>query len=384
MGAKAVAVNLTATEVTGPGFVTAWPTGQSQPPTSSLNLSGAGETAANGVVVAVGVGGNLNLVTQPGAHLVADVTGYFTSAAATTDGRFQAPATPTRALDTRTGLGGKSTPFLGGDAFDLHVAGVGGVPGGATAVAVTVTYTNVATPGFVTVWPTGQPRPPTSTSNPNGPGDIRSNLALVAVGAGGDVSLYSSGRTDVVIDVVGWFTTRTGSQGLFTVVSPQRVADSRCPARRSGESRRHRGGHELHGARPEPVGGRALQPHRHQHGGRRVPDRPPAGHGPTQRLGGQLVGGGPEPRRVDHLVADGGQHRRSVFVQRGWTPSSTCRAGSSSSSGPVVRALARRVARRSGSRRPLGAGRRTGAGRDDRRGRIRSSGNEKKIVETEP
>ncbi len=148
--AKAVALNLTATEASGPGFVTAWPTGQTRPPTSSLNLSGAGETAANAVVVPVGLAGQVNLYTLQGTHLIADVTGYFTAAGATTDGRFTAPAAPTRLLDTRTGLGGKATPFQDGQQFDLAVAGVAPVPAGATAVALTVTYTNVASAGFLT------------------------------------------------------------------------------------------------------------------------------------------------------------------------------------------------------------------------------------------
>ena len=123
-------------------------------------------------------------------------------------------------LDTRTGLGGKAQ-FAGGDRFDLQVTGTSaGVPVGATAVALTVTYTNVAESGFLTLWPADQARPTASTSNPNGPGDIRSNLALVSTSADGKVSIYSHRRTDVVIDVVGWFTTRSGSEGLFTAVTP--------------------------------------------------------------------------------------------------------------------------------------------------------------------
>jgi len=232
-GAQAVAVNLTATNADGPGFVTAWPTGAAFPETSSLNLSDFDETAANAVVVPVGLGGQINLYTRGGTHLVADVTGYFTDAGATTDGRFEAAPTPTRVLDTRTGQGGKLGPFVGGDQFDLVIAGQNGVPAGATAVALTVTYTNVAETGYVTVWPGGEARPDTSTANPNGPGDIRSNLALVSVGDSGSgvgkVSIYSHRRTDLVVDVVGWFTTRPGSEGLFTVVTPQRVADSREP-----------------------------------------------------------------------------------------------------------------------------------------------------------
>ena len=78
------------------------------PPTSSLNLSDLDETAANAVVVPVGQGGQISLYTRGGTHLVADVTGYFTGAGATTDGRFEAAPTPTRVLDTRTGPGGKA------------------------------------------------------------------------------------------------------------------------------------------------------------------------------------------------------------------------------------------------------------------------------------
>ena len=122
-GATAVALNLTATEAAGPGFVTVWATGQARPPTSSLNLSAAGETAANAVVVPIGQGGQINLFTLGSTHLVADVTGYFTGVAASTDGRFTAASAPTRLLDTRTGTGGKATPFQNGEQFDLGVAG---------------------------------------------------------------------------------------------------------------------------------------------------------------------------------------------------------------------------------------------------------------------
>jgi glucose/arabinose dehydrogenase len=227
--AKAVALNLTATNADGPGFVTAWPTGEAQPATSSLNLSNRGETAANAVVVPIGQNGQINLVTLGGTDLIADVTGYFKDVASSTDGRFQAASTPTRLLDTRNGTGGKSGAFQPHEQFDLAVTGRAGVPLDATAVALTVTYTDVAQAGFITVWPTGQPLPNASTSNPNGPGDIRSNLALIALGTGGKVSIVSLSRADVVVDLVGWFAPGTGTHGLFTAVTPERVADSRQP-----------------------------------------------------------------------------------------------------------------------------------------------------------
>src|SRR5204863_409455 len=142
-GANAVVLNLTATLPDGPGYVTAWPTGQIQPPTSSLNVSAAGETAANAAVVPIGQGGQVDLFSFGRTHLVADVTGYFTGAGGTTDGRFHATSGPTRVMDTRDGTGGKTGPFGPGESFDLQVAGMAGVPAtGASAVAVTVTYTD--------------------------------------------------------------------------------------------------------------------------------------------------------------------------------------------------------------------------------------------------
>jgi glucose/arabinose dehydrogenase len=228
--AKAVVLNLTATLADAAGFVTAWPTGQPQPPTSSLNLSTAGETAANAVVVPVGQGGQVNLFTFAGTHLVADVTGYFTEAGSSTNGRFHATTGPTRLLDSRTGLGGKTGAFTAGQSFDLQVGGKGGVPDDASAVALTVTYTGPTAPGYLAVWPTGQAQPLASTTNPNGVGDIRSNLAMIPLGTNGKVSIFSFAPTDVVVDVVGYFSTGSGGTGLFTVVAPSRVADSRLPS----------------------------------------------------------------------------------------------------------------------------------------------------------
>jgi hypothetical protein len=193
-------------------------------------VSAAGETAANAVVVPIGQGGQVNFFTFNGLNLVADVTGYFSSAGGSTDGRFHPLAGPTRLMDTRTGQGGKTGAFAANETFDLAVAGQAGIPGDAAAVALTVTYTGPTAPGFLTVWPTGKTQPLASTTNPNGVGDIRSNLALIPVGAGGKVSIFSMAPTDVVVDAVGYFSSGAGGSGLFTVATPQRVADSRLPA----------------------------------------------------------------------------------------------------------------------------------------------------------
>jgi hypothetical protein len=75
----AVAVNLTATNTLGAGFIATYPTGTAQPNpmVSSLNYSAAGQTIANSAIVAVGAGqGNFSAGVS-GTDLIIDVVGYY-------------------------------------------------------------------------------------------------------------------------------------------------------------------------------------------------------------------------------------------------------------------------------------------------------------------
>jgi hypothetical protein len=74
-GASAVGVNIVLTETTGPGFVTAWPSGD-RPGTSVMNSSAAGETIANFLLVPVAPDGTFQLYTQNPTHVVVDIMGY--------------------------------------------------------------------------------------------------------------------------------------------------------------------------------------------------------------------------------------------------------------------------------------------------------------------
>ena len=95
------------------------------------------------------------------------------------------PITPVRLLDTRSGLGAP-TGMVGPEGpIELQVGGVGGVPSaGVTAVVLNVTVTDPTVPGFVTVYPTGQPRPLASNLNFVA-GQIVPNQVTVEVGSGG-------------------------------------------------------------------------------------------------------------------------------------------------------------------------------------------------------
>ena len=75
--ASAVVVNLTATDTTGPGFVTAWPGATAQPGTSNLNYVRGG-TVPNLAVVPIGADGTILVTTgAASAHLIADVLGWY-------------------------------------------------------------------------------------------------------------------------------------------------------------------------------------------------------------------------------------------------------------------------------------------------------------------
>ena len=77
--ATAVALNVTVTGPSGPGFVTVFPCGQSRPNASNLNYA-AGQTIANAVTARVGSGGTVCLFTQSSADLIVDVNGFYRDA----------------------------------------------------------------------------------------------------------------------------------------------------------------------------------------------------------------------------------------------------------------------------------------------------------------
>jgi hypothetical protein len=139
------------------------------------------------------------------------------------------PLTPSRLLDTRDGTGGNISALASNTLTELKVAGLGGVPAtGATAVVLNVTVDLPKTSGFITAWPSGEDQPTVSNLNFVA-GQTVPNLVTVKIGANGKVNLYNSeGFTNVIADVVGYYTdTRPPGGGLFTAVTPGRVLDTR-------------------------------------------------------------------------------------------------------------------------------------------------------------
>ncbi|MCA1684270.1 MAG: Ig-like domain-containing protein, partial [Actinobacteria bacterium] len=205
-GVSAVAMNVTVTSPTGSGFLTLYPTGTVRPLAANLNFT-PGKTVPNLVVVKVGTGGKVDLYNSSGStQVIFDVAGYFNDSPTGNDGRF-VPLDPGRILDTRLGVGAPQVRLGPGASLNLQVAGRGGVPAsGAEAVVMNVAATNTDATGFLTVHPTGVPRPLAANLNWTS-GATVSNRVIAKLGAGGQVTIYNSaGNTDVIVDVNGWFT----------------------------------------------------------------------------------------------------------------------------------------------------------------------------------
>ncbi len=101
------------------------------------------------------------------------------------------------------------------------------IPANAVAAAINVTAVTPSGPGYITVWPCGVPRPVVSTVNFNA-GDIRANGAIAPLGTGGTLCFYTHAATDLVVDVVGWFTAgATPVSSSFVSAVPQRWVDTR-------------------------------------------------------------------------------------------------------------------------------------------------------------
>ncbi len=143
---------------------------------------------------------------------------------------------PKRVLDTRPDSPVGPPNLVGrvgaGEIRDLPILGQAGVPAsGVTAVAVNVTAVDMDRPTFVQTLPTWRAAiGGYSNINTDQPNQIRANMAIVPIGDGGSISLYSIVAGHLVVDVLGYFTAapQPVAAGRFVELAvPQRVLDSR-------------------------------------------------------------------------------------------------------------------------------------------------------------
>jgi hypothetical protein len=130
--------------------------------------------------------------------------------------------TPLRVLDTRAGDGPIGVPAAAPIGANQEITlplttaapnrASAPVPANAVSVLLNITIDKNATAdSFITVWPTGQPRPNSSANNAT-PGLVMPNSIVVPLGVGGAVSIYNfTGNVDIAVDLAGYTVPLVGS-----------------------------------------------------------------------------------------------------------------------------------------------------------------------------
>ena len=165
-------------------YLTAWPTGQTQPETSTLNSDG--RVKSSGAIVPAGAGGAISVFVSQDTDVVIDINGYF-APVGTVNALSYYPVTPCRVSDTRTTNGpfrrtlrhGANVPDNSGSFQSVrHTRGRSGVfyesGRGASGTA-----------GYLTAWATGQAQPNVASLNASTNQTTTSNAAIVPAGTGG-------------------------------------------------------------------------------------------------------------------------------------------------------------------------------------------------------
>ena len=206
-GAVGAVLNVTAVNPAARGFLTVFPCDERQPTASNLNYL-PGQNVANAVVATFGSSGEVCVFNSTSTNLVVDLNGALTAGFA---GR-----SPDRLLDTRES-GGR---VAAGSTTRVQVASAPGVPDGAVGAVLNVTAVNPAARGFLTVFPCDE-RQPTASNLNYLPGQNVANAVVATFGSSGEVCVFNSTSTNLVVDLNGALTAG------FAGRSPDRLLDTR-------------------------------------------------------------------------------------------------------------------------------------------------------------
>jgi len=248
--ATAVVLNVTVISPSASGYLTVFPFRANQPGASNINYV-AGEVVPNLVEVGLGNYGGVSIFSKALTNLVVDVEGYVdpTPPDGAGSGLYKPLSTPARICDTRSGnpsklIGGATqcngisnagSRLAAASTLPVQVTGNDSIPAGAIAAVLNVTSVAPSSGGFLTVFPTGGVKPGSSNVNYT-PLLTSANRVIVPLSASGQISIYSSAASDVVVDVSGYFTAAGGTgTGFLAEATPVRVCDTR-PGNPSGLS----------------------------------------------------------------------------------------------------------------------------------------------------
>ncbi|MFM8528224.1 MAG: hypothetical protein ACKOD2_00835, partial [Ilumatobacteraceae bacterium] len=165
----------------------------------------------NSATIPIPTSGTICFHVHGTADLIVDLVGWHTTNNPTPTAFV--PVSPTRIIDTRTGIGGvtgrlDTNRTLGFDTRTL--AQPAGTP---TAITANITVTNTTDDGpnggytgFVTAYPCDTGLPNASTLNFR-TGTTIANSATIPIPTSGTICFHVHGTADLIVDLVGWHTT---------------------------------------------------------------------------------------------------------------------------------------------------------------------------------
>ncbi|WP_328786033.1 hypothetical protein OHT68_48725 (plasmid) [Streptomyces canus] len=204
--ATAVAVNLAAANATDTGFLQAYATGYAPTADTSLSFSPGNAIASLSGDVPIGTSGTITIsVHSNAAAVIADISGYYTTS--TTGQKFHT-INPTRLVDTRSGIGGSTSPVAALGTYNLTTSTTQQVTSATTpTLAAMLTVTGPTGSGYAIAYPSAVGKPATSSLN-WGTGDTLANLTLTPTDTNGQIGIYnnSNGTADFIVDTSGYYT----------------------------------------------------------------------------------------------------------------------------------------------------------------------------------
>ena len=233
--AKALTGNITTVQ-SGGGFLTLYPSDATQPNVANSNFA-ANQVLNNVFTVGLGSGdGAFKIFVTTNTNVVVDITGYYAPPAA--GGLYFYPLPkPIRLMDTRFGqpacfnqgtpLSANSTTTQLGQTTCDGVT----IPAGAQALVGNATTVNSLSNGFLTLFPADATQPLAASSNFQA--GINMNAPFtVGLSPSGEFSIFTAATTDLVIDVLGYYSTQlndSNGQGLLfnPLPKPVRMLETR-------------------------------------------------------------------------------------------------------------------------------------------------------------
>jgi hypothetical protein len=214
-GLAAASINLTATETTGSGYLTAYSCAAVVPPVSSLNFARR-EVRAAATIVSLDADGGFCVYSSVRTHVLVDLVGVIDASSAAV----VVPQAPARVFDTR------STKRLAANQdvrVPLSLAG-------AVGASMIVTAVDASADGWLAVTPTRADGtcgvPTTSNLNFTTKAAVANSVGVSLDLKAASVCVHTSAPTHVLLDVMATVRTPTGSAATTATVADRRWAPS--------------------------------------------------------------------------------------------------------------------------------------------------------------